>query len=234
MRKNNYNTNANGPDIELVCFMDTDMSRMEFDDNFAIIQHSDYRKTCKAYYIDNGNVKDHDDITFSLSGFELEIENALLAEGYDREEYKAMIEGEPFEILQDRYGEKVTILNYEDFNTVYAPLQAVPSKTLECVSISGYSQGDYAEVFYCPDDLEKCWGNKPPEPSKMAETFSRLFYDAPIWACFTINGEEYRYDELMDDSYEWEPEKFAAIVSEKSGIDRQVLADFLPAHPDYN
>lgn len=234
MKKNNFTRPAeNEPAIELVCAYDTDQSRWEFEENFKILQHSGYRTTCKAYYIDNGNVPDDDGITFTLGGTDQEIEARLTAEGYDLEEIKAMIPGEPFDILETLYGERITILNYEDFNSVYHPLKAIPSKTLESVSVTGYSQGDYAEVFYSPEDLEKCWGNKP-DQNDLQKMFNRLFYDAPIYCRFEIDGEEYDYAELMPDNYEWDREKFAEIVSEKSGIDQEKLLSFLPEYPDYN
>lgn len=234
MRKNNFTRPAeNEPAIELSCAYDTDQSRWEFEENFKILQHSSYRKTCKAYYIENGNVPDDDGITFTLQGTEEQIEAALTAEGYDRDEIKAMIPGEPLDILETLYGESLSILNYEDFNTVYAPLQVIPSKALVCVSVTGYSQGDYAEVFYCPEDLEKAWGNKPVE-NDLQKMFNRLFYDAPIYCRFEIDGEEYDYADLMPDNYEWDREKFAEIVSEKSGIDQEKLLSFLPEYPDYN
>lgn len=51
---------------------------------------------------------------------------------------------------------------------------------------------------------------------------------------FEINGEEYDYSEFMPDSYDWQKEEFAKIVSEKSGIDVETILTFLPEYPDYN
>lgn len=234
MQKNNFTRAPEGkPDIEFICGYDTDQSRWEFEENFKILQYSSYRKTCKAYYIDNGNVPDSEEITFTLAGTDEQIEAALLSEGYNRDEYKAMIIGEPLSILETAYGESLTILNYQDFNKQYEPLQVIPSKNLIWVAIRGYSQGDYAEVAYCPEDLEKCWGNAPVE-SDLKKTFERLFYDAPVYCRFTIDGEEYDYSELMPDNYEWDKEAFAKIVSENSKIDYETILNFLPDHPDYH
>lgn len=92
---------------------------------------------------------------------------------------------------------------------------------------------DFAEIAYCPDDLEKAWGNKP-DQNELSKTFDRLFWDAPIYACFTINGEEYRYDEDMPDSYKWDKEAWAKIVSDKSNVPLETLLSMLPKTPDYN
>ncbi len=233
MYKNNFDQSSTGTNIELSCSYDCHLSRLYFEENFKIIQSEGYRTFTKAYYIENGNVPDHDAITFTLGGTETEIEAALTAEGYSRDEIKAMIPGEPFDILETLYGDKITLLNYEDFDHVYAPLKAVPSKTIIKINIRGYSQGDYAEVFYCPEDLEKAWG-KPPVESELDDLFTRLFYDAPIFCRFTVNDEtDYDYSEYMPDSYKWDKEAFAKIVSEKSGIAYETLLNMLPEYPDY-
>lgn len=231
MRKNNYNTNANGPDIELTCFYDCDRSRWEFEENFKILEYSGYRTFTKAYYIDNGNVPDNDEIEFRLKGTLEQKTEFLKKEGYSDDDMPQPEYMDDY--ILDTYGERISLLNYQDFNIQYDPLYLVPSKQIEWIAIRGYSQGDYAEVVYCPDDLEKVWGN-PPKKDDLKKWFTRYFYDAPIFCLFEIDGEEYRYDEFMDDSYDWDPEKFAKIVSEKSGIDLETLKSFLPRYPDYN
>lgn len=230
MRKNNYNKNSEGPSIELTCSYDCDLSRIYFEENFKIMQSEGYRTFTKAYYIENGNVEDDDSISFKLKGTLEEKTAFLKKEGYTDDDMPPPEDMDDY--ILDTYGEKITLLNYQDFNNQYDPLQVIPSKNIQWTSIRGYSQGDYAEIAYCPEDLEKAWG-KPPVASELDDLFTRLFYDAPIFALFEIDGEEYCYDEVMPDSYEWEREKFASIVSEKSGIAREVLLDFLPQYPDY-
>ena len=230
MRKNNYNKNSQGPSIELTCFYDCSLSRMYFEENFRIMQSDGYRTFTKAYYIENGNVPDQDEITFTLKGT-LEQKTAFLKkEGYTDDDMPPPEDMDDY--ILDTYGERITLLNYQDFNTQYDPLQVVPSKKIEWTAVRGYSQGDYAEIAYCPEDLEKAWGNVPNE-ADLHKTFERLFYDAPIYACFEIDGEEYRYDEFMPDSYEWDKDEFARIISEKSGVALETIQGFLPDYPDY-
>ena len=234
MRKNNFTRPEKGtPSIELSCFYDTEQSHWTFEENFEILQQSSHQKTCKAYYIEYGNLPNFTSITFTLQGTEEQIEAALIAEEYDRDSIKAMSANEPFNILKTCYGDKITLLNYEDFNSVYSPLKVAPSKTLNCVSISGCSQGDYAEVFYSPEDLEKYWVNIPDEKD-LQKLFTRLFYDTPIYCRFEIDGEEFDYLEFMPDNYEWDKEQFAKIVSEKSKVDYETILSFLPEYPTYN
>ncbi len=232
MRKNNFTRPAeNEPAIELSCAYDTDQSRWEFEENFKILRYSGYRTTCKAYYIDNGNVPDDDGLEFKLKGTLEQKTEFLKKEGYNDDDMPPPEDMDDY--ILDTYGERISLLNYQDFNNQYDPLQLVPSKKIEWIAVRGYSQGHYAEIAYCPEDLEKCWGNKPDE-NNLQKMFNRLFYDAPIYCRFEIDGEEYDYAELMPDNYEWDREKFAEIVSEKSGIDQEKLLSFLPEYPDYN
>lgn len=231
MRKNNFDKNSQGPSIELTCFHDSDLSRMYFEENFKIMQHEGYRTFTKAYYIDNGNVPDDDEITFTLKATPEQKTTFLKKEGYTDDDMPP--EEDQAEYIIDTYGEKITLLNYQDFNKQFEPMTIEPSKRIEWINIRGYSQGDYAEVAYCPDDLEKAWGNKP-EENDLKKTFERLFYDAPIYCSFEIDGEEYRYDEFMPDSYDWQAEEFAKIIAEKTKIDYETIFNFLPQYPDYN
>ena len=228
--RNNFDTSSTGTNIESTCYYDTDKSRYDFKENFKIMQHSDYRNNTIAYYIDHGNVEDNDAITFTLEGTPEQIKAALKQDGYEDDDDTVK---DALEILENGYGEKITLLNYEDFNRVYDPLSVKPSKVLEKIITRGYSQGDYAEVFYCPDDLEKAWGNVP-QKNDLKKTFDHLFWDAPIYASITINGDEYFYwDQPEYDEYEWEREKFLKFVAEKSGVKFETLAAIMPDDPSW-
>lgn len=227
---NNFTRPAeNTPSIELSCGYDGDLSHWEFKENFKILQHQGYRTLTKAFYIDYGSLPDDDSITFKIKATPEQKAEFFKKEGYSEEDVPPVEDMD--EAILDTYGERITLLNYQDFNQCYAPIQVEPSKRVEWVAIRGYSQGDYAEIAYCPDDYAVAFGCKPDE-SELQKLFERLFYGAPIYCVFRINGAEYNYSELMPDCYEWEPEAFAQIVSEKSGVEKQTLLDMLPKYPD--
>lgn len=236
MKANNFNTNANGPDIEITCFYDTSLSQMLFNENFQILQNSSYRETCKAYYIDNGNVPDADSLEFTLKGSK-EDKVKYLKENdlYGYESLDALADSELSQEIIGYLSERPSIHNLASLNRydlANTGLEIVPSKNIVWVSVRGYSQGDYAEVAYCPDDLKEAWGTEPNE-SELRKLFAQLFYDTPIYACLTIDGEEYRYDETTEDSYTWDKKAWAKVVSEQSKVDYETILEMLPSAPDY-
>ncbi len=240
-RKNNYDKSSTGTDIECTCFYDSDASQRAFDENFKIMKHSGYRDSTVAYYIECGNVEDDDSITFSVKGTAEQISAMYDLNGYNEDDCPPLEDIKDY--IETWYGENITILNYEACNSQFkdSGVSLVPSKNLIRVAIRGYSQGDYAEVIYCPDDLQKAWGNAPKE-SELKETFTHLFYDAPVYAQFTIypadgseSAKEYNLWDSPDYSeYDFDRDKFLDYVAKESGVARETLAEIFPKEPSYN
>lgn len=218
---NNYDQSSTGINIDINAYYDSSLGRSYHDDSFVNIGKN------RWFYIQNGNVPDHEDIKFKISGTDEQFENALLEIGYSRDEYKAMIPNEPQELLIDSYGEKLTLANYEDFAKVMN-LTVTPSKRIGMKITRGYSQGDYATVYYAPDDLAKAWG-KEPSDSDLKTEFDRLFWDCPVYASATINGEEYIYEE----QYEYDPAAFAKWLADQSGVAYDLIFKYTPKEPSH-
>lgn len=241
MYKNNFNTNKDGHDIELYCVYDCDLSRMYFEKNFIMMQYSGYGEIAKAYYIDHGNVPAQDSIEFSVKGLKKDILGFCKTEihhYYEDSELNKMTKDELAEIvlegLANEYGTP-SVMDYQEINEYYfkdTQIEIIPDRRIVCVSIRGYSQGDYAEVFYSPDDIKDCWGKEPSE-SEIQKICERLFYDAPIYARFYIDGEEYHYFDYVEDEYEWEPQIFIEGVAKDSGVSEEELKSFVPKYPGY-
>ena len=88
-----------------------------------------------------------------------------------------------------------------------------PTPECKLMEITGYSQGDYAKVWYNPTEIEKLWGNAPNEKN-LKEQFEQYFYDQPIDISVTINDKEIRGFEYGSDLYEYDKEEtIKAIVS---------------------
>lgn len=238
--KNNFDISSTGTDIEVSVFRDTDRSQRDFDDNIKMLRHSGYSTTSIGYYVDNGNVPDHDEIKFIVKGNKKDLLKFVLAEGnyYAKNEITKMKKAELQEAAIDSLGyhEKISLLTLEDinkYNLKDSNLELIADKALECVNITGYSQGDYAKVWYCPEDLQKAWGNAP-DKEKLKEEFTHYFYDAPVYGEVIINGKEYHYSDMPEyQDYEWEGDKFAAYVAKESGVDVETIKKLLPKHPDY-
>jgi hypothetical protein len=229
---NNYDTSKSGLSLECTAFYDTDKSQMDFDENFEVIQHSGYRTPTIAYYVDNGNVKGHDSIEFTVKGDNAAMLKYLQAQGYQAEDF-ATVDSYSDEIINSL---TPSLLTYEAINASELDntgLAFEPSRALNRIHITGYSQGDYAEVLYCPDDLEACWGNAPDE-KQLKEIFTHYFYDAPIYASFNVNGEEYTYMDMPEyDEYEWNRDAFIKYVAEQSKQPENIIGQYVPMSPSY-
>lgn len=237
MKRNNFDKSSTGIDIEALVMYDTDIAQHDFESNFEVLQHEGYRNNTVAYYMDYGNVKGADSITFTIKG-----DKACLIKyahenlrGYD--EVQEPSEKDVEDIKHDiAYELKPTVLNYEalnEYDLKDTGLAFEPDRPLVRVSICGYSQGDYAEVIYCPTDLEKAWGNAPIE-SDLCDMFTHYFYDAPVYAVYTINGKEYSYHDMPTyDRYEWKRDEFLDYVAKESGMDRETLEPYCPQYLNY-
>lgn len=238
---NNHTRPAEGqPDIEVSCFYDTDRSQMDFRDNIEVIQYSD-RKTGVGYYIDNRNLPGSDSVTFTVKGKRAALVKYITSEGHATPaECRKMKMTDLKEVAMDTYkycydkSTKQLLIDYATERMEQPEgLEIVPSKHLECVTVIGYSQGDYAEVLYCPSDCLKVWG-APAKPEIIKKMLHHFYWDAPINCTVTIDGTEYNYWDMPEyDEYEYDRDLFLDYVTKESGIDRQMLEPLLPHHPDY-
>ena len=235
--RNNYDQSSTGINIEASCFYDTDSASMNFRENFEILQYGNYRKSTVAYYTDYGNVKSADDISFSIKGDKSEKVRFLLDYvTFEKEEIETWDDDTIYDEIVGQHGEKISLLNMDDFNKYMLKdfnLELVPNKNIQKLVTRGYSQGDYAEVYYCPDELAQAWGNDPKE-NELQKTFGHLFWDAPIYARIEINEEEYiYYDCPAYDEYDFKRDDFLKYVSEKSGVSIEALDAIMPNDPSY-
>ena len=232
--RNNFDKSSTGVDIECICQYDSGRSRWEFEENIQIVQHDGYRTTSIGYYIDNGNVKGHVDIKFTVKGTrERKIEYLDEIFSVTKEDIQtwddATLDSEIMSYVE------VTLIDYVmDRMDSIDGLEFTPNKNLIVLTTRGYSQGDYAKVIYCPDDIEKAWGRYPKQED-IQKMVNHYFWDAPIFAVMTIDGKEYDYQEMPEyDDYEWKRDKFLEYVAKESGIEREKLEKFVPEYPEYN
>lgn len=227
----NYDQSSTGTSLECTVFYDTDIARNLFEENFKILQREGGKEHTIAYYVNHGNVPGPDDVSFSIRGEKKDLIAFLQAQGYTTEDF-ATVDDFAEEVFN--YIETPTVLNYQDMNDYDLKdtgLEIVPSKNLERVEVRGYSQGDYAEVILCVADLEEVWGNSVILSELKAE-FTKLFYDAPICAVYTINGEEHSMYEFPGwEDYEFKRGEWLAYLSEKTGIAVDVLEKYCPKEP---
>lgn len=232
MIKNNFDTSSTGIDIELSCFRDCHLSRMYFEESIEMIQHSSHSKSCIAFYTDNGQIDDSSLTDYKVKGLKADLKR-FLAEYFGGYIYKNKLEMQE-EIINDL---PVSGNDLKYYNSILEPFNCSIEyvNDIRSISVTGYSQGDYATVLCDFTALEKLWGTAPKEDD-LQKYLNRLFYDAPIYARFDIDGKEYNYnDYVVDDmDYEWDADKFAAGVSKDSGVPVETLKEFLPEYPEYH
>ena len=230
MLKNNYNTNKDGDDIESNVSYDCDLSRMYFEESIEVIQHSNYSRSCISFYTDCGQIDKEGLTDYTVKGLKADLIRYLNTEVSDIWTIKDYIDAMQTEIIDnidDSY-------NLYDYNLELEKYDIVISHTrdIRCISVTGYSQGDYAKVLCDFTALKKLWGNDPKEED-IQKHLNRLFYDAPVYACIEINGTEYNYYDYIEDPYEWDRDTFLNGVSKDSGISTEILGDFIPEYPEY-
>lgn len=201
MLVNNFNESSTGINIEGTFFYDIDLSQREFDENFELLSESNF------IYNPYGQIDTRVSFTVKASKQTL-VEYLNEVEGdFD------WIKESKSDLLDEVINQNdIDLLNYnevkatlEDYN-----IELIPNTEIKSIVTKGYSQGDYAEVFYLPERLKELWGNDVNE-SEFQKEIDHLFWDAPIYGNVNINDTEFDY-EL--DPYEWEREKFIGEVIE--------------------
>lgn len=195
--RNNFDQSSTGLNIECTVFYDNDRSRNDFEENFEVLQHSGYRTSSVLYYIDHGNVPGHDEIKFKVKGERAtKIKKLVELTSFEEDEIKTW-DNDTLDTEIISYYEVNLIHFAEDKLDLLDGLEFVPNKNLVVISSRGYSQGDYSTVIYCPDDLEKAWGNKPDE-NNIQKSVDHYLWDSPIYARITLNDDEFNIWDMDD------------------------------------
>ena len=229
---NNYDNNATMENCELACFLDTSVSQMDFDDNFKIIEHSSYSKTCLAFYMGPEDKQGPDTVSacYDLSKC-------------TRKDYRAFCIAQSnldtLDVIRERiahfYSWEECALELMDCDlSVYdCCLNEFPDINnaqllYNVVSIQGYSQGDYALVIY---QIEEGFLSNEGQARKV---FCNLFYDAPVYCRLTVDGEEVFLEEGLKDTYVYDEGEILE-YAKKQGLSEEVLSwleNSLPEHPE--
>jgi hypothetical protein len=222
---NNFDQSSTGTNIELSASYDTLVSQMNFNDNIQVITNSGYSESCLAFYTDSGQLDSDDCLGVQIKGLKADLLKYCIdnmAYGYTNKDSKADLLDA---ILTDYEGIKTFYSYQSDLSEYNIELSFI--NDVQEIEIRGYSQGDYAKVLCDFTSLKKLWGNQPLY-SDLDTMLVNLFYDAPVYAKFTIDGIEYDYSDYCDDSYIWDRDKFLNGVSKESKVALETLAALCP------
>lgn len=240
---NNFDQSSTGTNIEFNGGYDTAISQDDFTDNFKNVKGDTW------IYTDDCNLnKSTDDIKIKINSTNKAIINDIafhymtgttfdklreIKESYFHDfNHRKLSEDEILEILYDvsETSEPHELMSYlEKGNTCLDEHLEINYTT---VSITGYSQGQYAEVILL-DDIKNEFG----KDVDFNQMFVNYFYRAPVYGELIINGEDYPLYEYLTDYYEWYKEDFleSFIKANPEHTEHlQVISEMLPNELSYD
>lgn len=231
---NNFDKSSTGTDLECVCFFDTGESQYQFDEAFRIVQSSSYSKNTIAYYICGGQVESDLDIKYKVNGLRTKQIEYLAANSSTWEE-QDIAEWSDDEIQAELLSDlNPCVYDLCEHALVETGLTITMNKNVNKLITRGYSQGDYAEVYYCPDDLETLWGAIV-QDKDIKPIVNHLFWDCPIYCKVTVNKREFSYDECPAyDEWEFKRVDYAKWIAEQANLSLTDLLAVIPEQPSYN
>ena len=246
MKTTNFDSSSTGLNIELSICRDSDSAQRDFKECFDIVQSESHRRHTIAVYKDYGNISpdfDFDDpvnydftkqdLICGLKNLDLYNNNTAFYWGFSS--VHKMNKSELIEFAK--------IANQSDWADFLA---CIGTPNFVAIKTRGYCQGDYAEVIFPKkviDYLEReCLKPFDQLLPSLQTTVDHLFWDCPIYARLTVNDEEYYWDELLLDLYDFDKDhmiaQFKQVYANKfNAKDLQIVVDFLsenvPEYPDY-
>lgn len=230
MNKTNYTTNPTMEDMELSCFFDNDMARMDFETMFSVIQHDGYSTTAvHALRDDEENAPVDLSECYDLSKTTEKQFRQFCWSRYDG--------GSMRECIEDKQREghtwrdfALSILDHE-IGLPDAARDGFPEigdLIWNSVSVTGYCQGDYAIVLYKMDEGTA-------DEGKMKDHFQKLLYSSPVYCSLEVDGEIIHLSEGLSDSYDYEKDELLEYAKSEglSPEALQWLSENLPDYPDH-
>ena len=236
--------------IEFNGYYDNDLSYMYFQDNFETLKEfkTQFGGNEVYIYLDSGQLNNpfegYAQEHTKIKGTKMNLVQ-LLKKEFDNVTYKELLKEDRKELERQVFEQLEHDYNlYKDFSLYGAnnPYGFGGDELLEKynlklefindykkIKIRGYSQGDYAEIYYSPSDIKTLWGKEPNE-AELNDMFTNYFYDSPISAKITINDIEYNYDHS---TYEWDREEFIKSVEKQSGVAASEFENYIPKTLDY-
>lgn len=232
MYRNNFDCSSSGINIEVEAYYSTTESRIIFDDTYQVVRNRcRVRDLCiRVADFDYKPPETLGDVGVFKTGKQgplpknvaCDILNEYSEYSYDTESFTHKELLDELKNIDIKYLPQIMEDNYyRDYFHL--------DKSYALYGSSGYSQGDFTYVL-CHADTVK----------NFSDIIDKELWDCPVYASVIIGGVEYRYDELMNDQYEWCKEGFLSKVVEKYTTDSTVrerlakqLNDMLPEELQY-
>lgn len=203
---NNFDQSSSGLNIEVIAHLDTDLSRVEFEENFE----RDERLEDHFQFVGYGN---HNSIDL------LDVENYKFTK---KEFISMMFHFEEEDYIRSNYNgsfskaSKDDIVNYwdqylsSDFNAVDIIEYYIDhlNPRFEVLTVNGYSQGDVLNVILSHNAIEEYnFDDRDTFLSSMSEHFENLAFRCPVHAKLEIDNGEFYLCEYLTNVYDWEKDQ---------------------------
>jgi hypothetical protein len=187
---NNFTENGNGVSVEISFYYDTGYAQDMFNESVKRYEnnHDEF------FYTDFGNVEGHElDEMYIVTD---ETRDKVIAEIMSNNE-EATKKGLGLATNEEL---KRELECWIDFDYDDEDFFEFDHENYGMIETRGYSQGDYAKVYYHKKELRELWGIDIDEES-LKEQVGKVFWDSPICFNATIKGKEYRGDEFLSSEY---------------------------------
>jgi len=194
---NNFNQSSTGINIDCNAGYDQDMSQFNFDENIARSEKfKDY-----FVYINCGNMGSKNIDLDDLYKFDETRLNQVKFYKFLMNElgnfYSDLKELDIKDILVDM----MYSYTLEELDRLISCSGIEYEKLYEIVSVTGYSQGDQADIIILTEVLKEVWGCEEINLDDLKTEISHYFYDSPMIVRCDINNEEF-ISEKFDGSYQ--------------------------------
>jgi len=242
MKDNNFNVSNSGINITTTIGYDTDLSQIYFDENIVRSENFDdfwiYTNygnlDCKLGY-DSKKIDYEDLYSCNESQENLEklckfLENEFGADYNNILNYS----------INDLLGEFSYGMDLNEYDYFLECTGIYFKKHYKIISVSGYGQGDFADVIILTDVLKDIWGVNEIDINLLRVQISNYFYDSPAIVRVYINDIEYidTLDGLYIEYGEYDKyDLIARILNEFKDLDKIILMDeldeIIPNELDY-
>jgi len=256
---NNFDQSSSGVNLELNISFDADRARREFEENFYILQYSDYRQTSVLVFNQFGNFDVIDFTLTDLSNYHIEELTAKqIFKAFYNYQYPTDIDHDlkcsDFasikDLLQNLQIENLNTLDQSEIleaieTDLYcdSSFQEFLKDTFTCnyltIDSRGYSQGDYSQIII-PAQVLKSYKDQTPEQieNNLQSVIDHLLWDQPLSARLTIDDEEFYIDEHLKNEYEYDQDEIKQILTDHLEHEQKdyILGwvnDNLPTDPAY-
>lgn len=208
IKKNNFTTNPDHPNIELYCDRDIFLAQDLFQENFKRI--GVYRdgtiEDDLFLYTDNEFITNEPEpvhisrtknTSLAMAAALDELFNSFNSFYSYSEDIGYWNNTELCEELEAEAEYNDDYLDILDNHGIYY------TQNYKLMSVTGHRQGDYAMIIVPTKALKKLWGREP-DLDGLQSYFKNLFYSAPIYFSFIIKGENYCLSDFYSHDYDYD------------------------------